>query len=121
MARYESRIAAELAALRRESPLEAAFHAYKLCKAGRILRRIAQNQCNGWPRPVRETRDGKVYQYDIENPEWRARDEKRREKQVLIVAGCLRAYRKDVTVEINHDPRGPAVKLRIRNIDIPAE
>lgn len=121
MARYESRIAAELAALRRESPLEAAFHAHRLCKAGRVLRRIAENECNGWPCPVRETRDGKTYQYNIENPSWRARDEKRRQQQLLIVAGCLRPYGKNVTVEINHDPRGPAVKLRIGNIDIPAE
>lgn len=117
----ETRIAAELAALRCSSPADAAWAARTLCNAGRALRRIAENECNGWPCPVRETRDGKVYAYNIESPAWRARDEKRRDRLETIVRDCLQAYGCMAGVEFNHDPRGPAVKLTIDGLQIAAE
>lgn len=118
----ETRLAAELAAMLAVSPGESAFHARMLCKAGRALRRIAENECNGWGVPAHEYRDGKLYRYTVESAEWRSRDEKRRDSLEDEVRGALRAYGDRVACEFNHDPRGPAVKLKLpRNVDIAAE
>ena len=41
------------------------------------LSRINDNDANGHPRPVVEVRDGKRYEYSVEDVAWAARDEKK--------------------------------------------
>ena len=43
----------------------------KLHRSEVTLNRINENECNGWPKPVIEYRDGKKYQYSVENEKWR--------------------------------------------------
>jgi hypothetical protein len=73
-------------------------------RAERSLQRLAEHSCNGYPKTVTEYRDGKRYEYNIEDTEWRARCEKLEaltEKRVQELAS-----KHKLTVEFQGDPRG---------------
>jgi hypothetical protein len=53
------------------------------------LHRIAENDCNGHPRIKTEVRDGKVYQFEVEDEEWARRDAKKEKSIQDKVQGCL--------------------------------
>ena len=79
----------------------------KLHRAETILHHIAENACNGWPKSVREYRDGQYYRYDVEDVEWRVRDERkeaRTKEKVKEIANEL-----GFKVKFNGDPRGAAI------------
>ena len=73
------------------------------------LSRINDNDANGHPRPVVEVRDGKRYEYSVEDTEWAARDAK---KEVRI-QGNVRALLEPlgIAVQFNGDPRGGAIRM----------
>ena len=79
------------------------------------LHRIDENSCNGHPRIKTETRDGKVYRFEVEDERWRARDEKKeaslekRIREICAVHGWL--------VEFQGDPRGWRTNLTINGRD----
>ena len=79
------------------------------------LHRIAENDCNGHPKPVIEWREGKQYRYDVEDEAWRLRDEKKAaslEKKAIAIANQF-----GWDIEIQGDPRGAVVKLKINGWD----
>ena len=73
------------------------------------LSRINDNDANGHPRTVVEVRDGKRYEYSVEDTEWAARDAK---KEVRI-QGNVRALLEPlgIAVQFNGDPRGGAIRM----------
>jgi hypothetical protein len=75
------------------------------------LHRIAENHCNGHPRQVTERRDGKVYQYGVEDQEWLARDEKTEARIQNQVRARLADYKIPVTFQ--GDPRGGAIRMKL--------
>jgi len=85
-----------------------------ICKLARInkkLDRINENEANGWPRPVVEHRDGKIFRYDVEDEKWREKDlkaEERLQNQAYELAKEL-----NVSIRIQGDPRGSAIKLSL--------
>jgi hypothetical protein len=73
------------------------------------LSRINENDANGHPRPVKEVRDGKWYEYDVEDQEWAARDatkEARIQDKIRAIAVQL-----GFAVQFNGDPRGGAIRF----------
>ena len=80
------------------------------------LRRIAEDDCNGNPRPVVEYRDGKMYRYDEQDTERAARNDKiwgKLEDKVTEICNKWGwSYR------FNADPRGAAVKLDLGGGDV---
>ena len=79
----------------------------QVARAALKLRRLFELACNGYPKPKLECRDGKWFQYDVEDLELRAKCERQeiqlRKKIAKIMSrwGCRWAT--------NSDPRGPAV------------
>ena len=73
------------------------------------LHRINENDCNGHPRLKIEYRDGKMYQYDIEDLEWAARDERKEKSIQKKVIDLLKPY--NIEVRFNGDPRGGAIRM----------
>lgn len=73
------------------------------------LQRINENDCNGHPKMVTEIRDGKVFRYDVEDPVWVARDEKKEKSIQLKVIELLKPY--GIEVRFNGDPRGGAIRM----------
>ena len=91
-----------------------AREAATLCNAGRALRKIAENQCNGWPRA---RADGQGSETD---ETWRARDEKRRTRLeagalATVATLCGGGNPECPRVEFSRDPRGPALRLVYEN------
>jgi hypothetical protein len=73
------------------------------------LHRIAENDCNGHPRMKTEIRDGKRCTFEVEDPEWAARDAKKEariQKNVRAIAQEL-----GFSVQFNGDPRGGAIRF----------
>lgn len=78
-------------------------------RAERSLHRLAEHSCNGYPKPVTEYRDGKMFRYDVEDTEWRERCERleaKTEKRVKELAATHK-----LTVEFQGDPRGLMFRL----------
>ena len=83
----------------------------RLHRYEKTLQRINENDCNGHPKPVIEYRDGKMYQYDIEDQDWVKRDEKKEKSTQKIVQD----YAKELCfiVDFNSDPRGGAIRFTL--------
>lgn len=73
------------------------------------LHRIAENDCNGHPKIVIEYREGKKFEYNTENIEWKIRDEKR-EMRLLKQAEEI-ATKYQWKIETQGDPRGAVLKI----------
>ena len=79
----------------------------QVARAALKLRRLFELACNGYPKPKLECRDGKWFQYDVEDLELRAKCE-RQEKQLEVKIAKI-MYRWGCRWATNGDPRGPAV------------
>ncbi len=73
------------------------------------LSRINDNDANGHPRPVVEVRDGKRYEYSVEDTEWAARDAKKEAGIQATVRALLEPL--GIEVQFNGDPRGGAIRM----------
>lgn len=73
------------------------------------LSRINENDCNGHPKTVIKFRDGKKYEYSIENVEWAKRDEKKEESIKKKVIALLEPL--GIKVRFNGDPRGGSIRM----------
>ena len=73
------------------------------------LSRINDNDANGHPRPVVEVRDGKRYEYSVEDTEWAARDAKKEASIQGKVQALLEPL--GIGVQFNGDPRGGAIRM----------
>jgi hypothetical protein len=81
----------------------------KLHRYETTLNRINENDCNGHPRTVTETKDGKTYRYDVEDTRWEERD---RKKENIIQAKVRTiAQQLGFGVFFNGDPRGGAIRF----------
>lgn len=82
-----------------------------LRRAATTLHRLDENSCNGYPKPVIECRDGKVYQYSVCDEAWQARDEKKEER----IQAKVEALAKEMgwTFERQGDPRGFPFYVRL--------
>ena len=78
-------------------------------RAETTLHRISENQCNGHPKRKVEWRDGKQFIYDVENVEWRERDEKTEAKLETKIKGIAKEL--GFKVDFNGDPRGSAIRF----------
>ena len=96
---------------------ELCFDILKLRRIALKLHRIDENECNGWPRPVVEYRDGKMYRYSVEDEAWAARDAKteaRLEAQMDEIG-----KRWGMPIYHQGDPRGWTVKgVEFRGVDL---
>jgi hypothetical protein len=70
----------------------------------RKLQRLAEIECNGYPKPVTEYRDGKRYEYHVEDPVLRVYCEKQEAKTTDKVRQMALVH--NLTVEFQGDPRG---------------
>ena len=91
----------------REEREEFARDMSKVARAALKLRRLFELACNGYPRPKLEYRDGKWFQYDVEDLALRAKCE-RQEKQLEVKIAKI-MYRWGCRWKIQGDPRGPAI------------
>ena len=73
------------------------------------LSRINDNDANGHPRTVVEVRDGKRYEYSVEDTEWAARDAKKEAGIQATVRALLEPL--GIEVQFNGDPRGGAIRM----------
>jgi hypothetical protein len=73
------------------------------------LNRINENDANGHPRPVKEVRDGKRYEYDVEDVVWTRADEKKEQRIQSSVREI--AEKLGFAVRFNGDPRGGAIRF----------
>jgi len=75
------------------------------------LQRINENDCNGHPRTKIEYRDGKKYEYSIEDVEWTERDAKKE----ASIQKIIQEYAKELgfSVDFNGDPRGGAIRFSL--------
>lgn len=73
------------------------------------LRRIDENECNGWPREVVERRGGKVYRYNVQDEGWEKRDKAREESTQRKVRNIAEKY--GIAVNFNGDPRGGSIRF----------
>jgi len=75
------------------------------------LRRINEDECNGWPREVVERRDGKTYRYNVTDEKWQARDQKTEISVKKRVKAIADKY--GIGVDFNGDPRGGAIRFTV--------
>lgn len=75
----------------------------------RSLQRLAEIECNGYPKPVTEVRDGKTYCYSVEDQDLRAQCEKREAKLTQIVKDLASSC--GISVDFQGDPRGLMFRL----------
>jgi hypothetical protein len=87
-----------------KSALLAELHRYET-----TLNRINNNDCNGHPKTVIEYRDGKKYEYQVENTQWMEWDAKKE----ISTQGKVRdiAQKLGFSVFFNGDPRGGAIRF----------
>jgi len=81
----------------------------KLHRYETTLQRINENDCNGHPKMVIEYRDGKKYEYAVEDQEWTSRDTKKEKSIENKVIALLKPY--NIEVRFNGDPRGGAIRM----------
>lgn len=70
----------------------------------RQMQRLAELDCNGYPRPCTEFRDGKMYRYDVEDLELKAKCEKKEDKLRSRIEPLAKEF--NLTVTFQGDPRG---------------
>ena len=73
------------------------------------LQRINENDCNGHPKMVTEYRDGKKYQFEVEDQKWAERDAKKEKSIQEKAVALLKPY--GIKVQFNGDPRGGAIRM----------
>lgn len=83
----------------------------RLSRIAKKLDRIHEDDCNGNPIPVVEYRDGKKYEYNIQDEKRAARNEKTEEK--LSKEAQAIADKFDFQIYLQTDPRGPAIRLSL--------
>ena len=76
----------------------------------RKLQKLAELSCNGYPRPVVEYREGKMFRYDEEDDAVRERSEKREIKLEGRVRALALEY--GLSVDFQGDPRGLMFSLK---------
>jgi len=81
-----------------------ALHRYET-----TLHRINENDCNGHGRLKVEYRDGKKYEYEIEDLKWAERDSKKEQSIQNKVRALLKPF--NIEVRFNGDPRGGAIRM----------
>ena len=81
----------------------------KLHRYETTLHRINENDCNGHPRMKTEYRDGKFYQYEVEDLKWAERDAKKEESIQKKVIALLKPF--NIEVRFNGDPRGGSIRM----------
>ena len=81
----------------------------KLHRYETTLHRINENDCNGHPRMKTEYRDGKFYQYEVEDLKWAERDAKKEESIQKKVIALLKPF--NIEVQFNGDPRGGSIRM----------
>lgn len=79
----------------------------------RTLHRLAEIECNGYPKPVTEYRDGNMYRYNVEDETLKAKCEKK-EERARAKAQAI-ADKLGVGIEFGGDPRGAVLRLRLPN------
>lgn len=80
-----------------------------LHRAETTLSRVNENECDGWPKMVRETRDGRKYEYAVTDDAWQARDQRTEARAQAQVREICEKY--GIPVRFDGDPRGGAVRL----------
>lgn len=75
----------------------------------RSLQRLAEMDCNGYPKQVIEYRDGQRFHYNVTDEALQARCEKREERITQKVKDA--ATRLGISVEFQGDPRGLMFRL----------
>ncbi len=75
----------------------------------RKLQRLAEIECNGYPMPKIEYRDGKMFSYSVEDQALRAKCEKQEAKTIEKVKQLATAHK--LTVDFQGDPRGLMFRL----------
>ena len=83
----------------------------KLHRYETTLSRINENDCNGHPRMQTEYRDGKTYQFAVEDQKWKELDEKKEKSIHGKVIELLKPY--NIAVQFNGDPRGGAIRMKL--------
>ena len=81
----------------------------KLHRYEATLSRINENDCNGHPRTKIEYRDGKKYEYAIEDIAWKERDAKKEISIQKKVRALLEPL--GIVVKFNGDPRGGSIRM----------
>ena len=84
---------------------------FDLQKQERRLQKLAELECNGYPKPVTEYRDGKMFQYSVEDMKLRERSEKRAASIEAYVIGVAKFL--NMAVDFQGDPRGLMFSLRL--------
>lgn len=101
-------------AVGKEMPLmEAVGLANELHRFDRALHRLAEEECNGWPKSVREMRGGKLYIYNVEDVE-RGEFCQRKEARIRTTVQNMMAQI-GVVVEFGGDPRGAVMRLHFKD------
>lgn len=82
----------------------------------RKLQRLAEIECNGYPKPVTEYRDGKCYQYNVEDETLKIKCVKQEGKIMHTVRELAQTNK--LVVEFQGDPRGLMFRLSFNNQEI---
>jgi hypothetical protein len=82
----------------------------------RKLQRLAEIECNGYPKPVTEYRDGKTYSYNVKDEVLRLKCEKQEARIVEKVKDLAKTNKLDVTFQ--GDPRGLMFSLSYNGQEI---
>ena|SRR5579859_3744032 len=75
----------------------------------RRLQRLAEIECNGYPKEVTEFRDGKRYIYNVEDEKLRAKCERTEARLIELVKQVAKVHR--LIAEFQGDPRGLIFRL----------
>jgi hypothetical protein len=81
----------------------------KLHRYEKTLSRINDNDANGHGRLKTEYRDGKKYQFEVEDLQWAERDAKKEQSIQNKVIALLKPL--NIQVRFNGDPRGGAIRM----------
>jgi hypothetical protein len=84
-----------------------------LRRAAKKLQRIAENECNGWPRETTEIRDGKMYRFPVTDEKWQARDERAEENTKRRVQELCKEN--NLIAEFQGDPRGAVLSVKTKS------
>lgn len=82
----------------------------------RSLQRLAEIECNGYPREVSEIRDGKLYRYNVEDENLKARCERGEARHKKAVEEMAEAW--GLALEFQGDPRGLMFSVKKGNVEI---
>ena len=68
------------------------------------LHRLAEMECNGYPKEQTEMRDGKVYSYSVEDESLKVRCQRGEQRHITAVIDLADKF--GLVVEFQGDPRG---------------